>query len=158
MVVALAGADTRGEEGVTFGNHSLNGLYEFHADGVAEVNGSPTRGIWEVGRFRADGEGNITDGVEYSSMLGSGDEETIDRPFTFEGPYQVNPDGTAMGKVTVVVAPGVEIQKKLWLVIHSVGKDGIANGFDGGHADADLGDGAHGNALSHEGDRIVIAK
>ncbi len=66
MVVALAGADTRGEEGVTFGNHSLNGLYEFHADGVAEVNGSPTRGIWEVGRFRADGEGNITDGVEYS--------------------------------------------------------------------------------------------
>lgn len=156
-VVALAGAGTRGKGTETFGNHNLNGLYEFHADGAVEVNGTPTRGFWEVGRFRADGKGHITDGIEYSSML-SEDEEQIDRPFTFEGTYEVHPNGVATGEVTVVVAPGVEIEKKLWLIIHSVGKDGIANGFDGGHAEADLGGGAHGNALSHVGHRMVTAK
>jgi hypothetical protein len=81
-------------------------------------------------------------------MLSSSDENIIDRPFTFEG--------TATGQVTVVVAPGVEIEKKLWLIIHSVGKDQIAMGLDGGHADAHLGDGVHGNARTHVGHRIVI--
>lgn len=152
---AAAGQQTTATGG--FGNHTLNGAYEFQADGVVEVNGVPTRGFWEVGRFNADGNGNITDGVEYSSML-SGDEAVIDQHFTFSGTYTVNPDGTATGEVTVVVAPGVEIKKKLWLIVHSVGKDGIATGFDGGHADADLGDGVHGNARSHVGHRMEIAK
>ena len=153
---ATAGPETEAAAG--FGNHTLNGAYEFHADGVVEVNGVPTSGIWEVGRFNADGKGNITDGVEYSSLLSSSDEATIDQSFTFSGTYTVNPDGTATGEVTVVVAPGVEITKKLWLIIHSVGKNGIANGFDGGHAHADLGNGVHGNARSHVGHRIEIAK
>ena len=152
---AAAGQQTTATVG--FGNHTLNGAYEFQADGVVEVNGVPTRGFWEVGRFNADGKGNITDGVEYSSMLSS-DEAVIDQNFTFSGTYTVNADGTATGEVTVVVAPGVEIEKKLWLIVHSVGRDGIANGFDGGHADADLGDGVHGNARSHVGHRIEIAK
>jgi hypothetical protein len=146
--------------GVTtqFGNHNLNGLYEFQADGAIEADGKPARGVWEVGRFEADGRGNITNGKEYSSLLSSHNEEVIDRHFTFEGTYTVRPDGTAIGQVTVVVAPGVEIKKKLWLIIHSVGKDGIANGFDGGHAEADLGGGTHGNTLSHVGHRIETAK
>ena len=161
VVLALsgfAGADTQDKARAGFGNHNLKGLYEFHADGQMEVNDKPTRGLWEVGRFEADGKGKITNGKEYSSLLSSSDEQVIDQPFTFEGTYTVHPDGTATGEVTVVVAPGVEIKKKLWLIIHSVGKDGIANGFDGGHAHADLGDGVHGNALSHVGHRIVTAR
>lgn len=153
---AVAGASDKGRAG--FGNHTLQGLYEFHADGVVEVDGVPTRGFWEVGTFEADGKGNIINGKEYSTLLSSSDENVIDQFFTFEGTYTVNPDGTATGEVTVVVAPGVQIQKKLWLIIHSVGKDGIANGFDGGHAEADLGDGVHGNARSHVGHRMVMAR
>ena len=153
---AIAGATEKGS--AAFGNHTLQGMYEFHADGVVEVDGVPTRGFWEVGTFEADGNGNIINGKEYSSLLSSHDEEVIDSFFTFEGTYSVHPDGTATGEVTVLVAPGVEIQKKLWLILHSVGKEGIANGFDGGHADADLGDGVHGNARSHVGHRMVIAK
>jgi hypothetical protein len=153
---AVAGASDKGRAG--FGNHTLKGLYEFHADGVVEVNGVPTRGFWEVGTFHADGNGNITNGKEYSTLLSSSDENVIDQFCTFEGTYTVNLDGTATGEVTVVVAPGVEIQKKLWLIVHSVGKDGIANGWDGGHAGADLGDGVHGNARSHVGHRMVMAR
>lgn len=157
VVVAVAGAGTH-EDVPTFGNHNLNGLYEFRADGEVQEDDSQSRGFWEIGRFRADGAGRISDGVEYSSLLSSSDEEAIDRPFTFDGTYQVNPDGTATGEVTVVIAPGVQIEKKLWLIVHSVGKGGIANGFDGGHAHADLGGGAHGNARSHEGHRMETAK
>jgi hypothetical protein len=155
-LVGFAGAGTRQKAG--YGNHTLHGLYEFHADGVVEVDGKPTRGFWEVGRFVADGQGNITNGKEYSSLLSSNDENVIDQAFTFEGTYTVNPDGIATGQVTVDVAPGVQIKKKLWLILHSVGKEGIANGFDGGHAHADLGDGVHGNARSHVGHRVEIAK
>lgn len=134
------------------GNHTLKGVYEFHADGFVEVNGEPKRGFWEVGRFTADGKGNMTNGVEYSSMLGN-DESLIDQNFTFEGTYSIQPNGVGTANVTVQI-PGGEIQKKLWFVVHSVGRDGIARGFGGGHADADLGGGTHGNARVHEGNRI----
>ena len=157
---AAAGAQKTVTTG--YGNYTLNGAYEFQADGVVEENGVPKHGFWEVGRFNADGNGNITDGVEYSSML-SGDEAVIDQKFTFSGTYTVNPDGTATGEVTVNVGPGIPpITKKLWLIVHSVGKDGIADGFDGGHAEADLTTDPeiqrHGNARSHVGHRIEIAK
>ena len=144
--------------GTALGNRSLRGSYEFHADGVVEINGVPTRGFWESGRFDADGKGNITNGVEYSSLLSSSDESVIDQNFTFTGTYTVNPDGTAKATVDVVIAPGVVIHKTLWFVIHSVGKDGVANGFAGGHADADLGDGVHGNTRTHQGWRINTSK
>lgn len=155
---AVAGADAGSGRAARFGNHSLNGVYEFQADGFIEVDGRLTRGFWEVGRFRADGKGNITNGKEYSTLLSSSNEDVINQFFTFEGTYQVHPDGTATGQVTVLVAPGVEITKKLWLILHSVGERGIANGFDGGHAEADLGNGVHGNALSHVGHRMVTAE
>ncbi len=135
------------------GDHSLKGIYEFHADGVIEVNGEPTRGFWEVGRFEADGKGNMTNGVEYSNLLAN-DEQVVDQNFTFEGTYSIRPDGTGTADVTVQI-PGGEIQKKLWFVIHSVGGDRVAHGFAGGHTHADLGGGTHGNARIHEGNRIT---
>ena len=161
MVIAVAGAalitlpGTANPEPAprTIGNHSLSGVYEFHADGVVEVNDEPTRGFWEVGRFEADGRGNMLNGVEYSSLLSSSDESLIDQNFTFAGTYQIRPDGTGTADVTVQI-PGGSIQKRLWLVVHSIGPDGIARGFSGGHADADLGGGTHGNARVHEGSRI----
>ena len=155
---ALAAADESGSSKRTIGNHTLQGTYEFRADGVVEINGEPKRGFWEVGRFHTDGRGKIAQGTEYSSLLSSHDEETIDKPFTFTGTYSVRPDGTATGQVAVTIAPGVVINKKLWLIVHSIGKDGIANGFDGGHAMADLGNGMHGNARSHAGHRIRTAR
>jgi hypothetical protein len=151
---AATGADTAAADG--FGNQTLTGSYEFYAQGVIEVNGLPTRGIWEIGRFDADGKGNITNGVEYSTLLGDA-ESTIDQYFTFSGTYNVHTDGITTGEVTVITPVG-PIVKRLWLIVHSVGKDGIANGFDGGHAHADLGPGGHGNTLSHVGHRIEIAK
>jgi hypothetical protein len=142
-----------------FGNHNLKGTYEFHADGVLEVDGLPTRGMWEVGRFEADGKGNMTNGVEYSSLLSSHDESIIDVPFTFSGTYHINPDGTGKSKVSVYVpAADITIEKTLWFVVHSVDKNGIAHGFAGGHADADLGDGMHGNARTHVGWRMDSSK
>ena len=149
---AVSGSAKPDAAAARLGNHSLKGVYEFHADGVVEVDGEPTRGFWEVGRFKADGQGNMIDGVEYSSMLGN-DEALIDQPFTFEGTYSVQPNGVATADVIVQI-PGGTIEKRLWFVIHSVGKDGIADGFAGGHADADLGGGTHGNARVHEGNRI----
>lgn len=140
------------------GNHSLQGSYEFHADGVIEIDGEPTRGIWEVGRFDADGKGNITNGVEYSSLLSSSDETIIDQNFTFEGTYTINADGIGKATVSVTLPNGFVIEKSLWLVLHSVGKNGIANGFAGGHADADLGEGVHGNSRTHVGWRINTSK
>ena len=133
--------------------HCSTGLYEFHADGVIEVNGEPTRGFWEPGRFRADGKGNMLNGIEYSSMVSS-DESVIDTPFTFTGTYTIRANGTATADVTVQIPNGPTIQKRLWFVIHSVGFDGIADGFAGGHSHADLGEGVHGTARVHEGNRI----
>jgi len=141
-----------------FGNHNLNGTYAFSADGVIDAEGGGyVRGMWEVGRFEADGAGNMMNGVEYSSLLSSSDPSVIDQPYSFSGTYQINPDGTAKAHVTVVVNPELTIEKDLWFIIHSVGKDGIANGFVGGHADADLG-GPHGNSQTHQGYRMDISK
>ncbi|MDX1429384.1 MAG: hypothetical protein R3282_03805 [Rhodothermales bacterium] len=141
-----------------FGNHNLRGAYEFHADGVIEDGNGYIRGTWEVGRFDSDGEGNWTNGVEYSSLLSSSDETVINQFFTFHGTYEINPDGTGTAHVTVVVNPDLTIEKDLWFVIHSVGMDGIANGFAGGHADADLGDGVHGNSRTHVGWRMDLSR
>jgi hypothetical protein len=159
VVAALAGFATRAQADSNkgFGNHNLQGTYMFHADGVVEHDGY-VRAMWEVGRFEADGKGNIINGVEHSSLLSSSDPDKINQPFTFTGTYQVNPDGTAKGHVTVIVGPQLTIEKDLWLVIHSVGKDGIANGFAGGHADAEIGGGEHGNSQSHVGWRVELSE
>jgi hypothetical protein len=143
---------------LALGSHSLCGTYEFHADGVVEVDGVPTRGFWEAGRFDSDCRGNLTNGVEYSSLLTSSAEKVIDQNFTFSGTYIVRDDGTAKASVKVVIAPGVVIEKSLWFILYGIGKDGIANGFAGGHADADLGNGVHGNTRTHVGSRIVASR
>lgn len=138
-----------------FGNHSLQGAYAFYADGVVEDESSGyLRGIWEIGRFNADGQGNWTGGVEYSSLLSSSDPEVVDQNFTFEGTYEIFPDGSGKGHVTVFINPEFSIEKDLWFMIHSVAGDGIANGFFGGHVDADLGGGVHGNSRTHVGWRM----
>ena len=138
-----------------FGNHNLKGAYVFYADGILEdENGGYLRAIWESGKFVADGNGNFTEGVEYSSLLSSSDPAVIDQPFTFTGTYEINPDGTGKSHVVVVVNDQLTIEKDLWFIIHSVDKDGIAHGFVGGHADADLG-GQHGNAQTHIGYRMT---
>lgn len=161
VVAVLAGfaIQVKADSKSGLGNHSLQGTYMFQADGVVEnESGGFIRGMWEVGRFEADGNGNMTNGVEYSTLLSSSDADVIDQSFTFSGTYQVNPDGTAKAHVTVIVNPELTIEKDLWFVIHSVGKDGIANGFGGGHADANLGGGVHGDSLTHVGWRIVSSK
>ena len=156
--LAIFAARAQGDGKKGFGNHTLQGTYMFHADGVVEnETGGYIRGMWEVGRFEADGKGNITNGVEYSSLVSSSDPDVIDQLFTFTGTYQVNLDGTAKAHVTVIVNPQLTIEKDLWFVIHSVGKDGIANGFAGGHADADLGP-EHGNSQTHVGWRIDLSE
>ena len=149
---ALAQAGSKSK----LGNHTLKGTYAFQADGAVENEGSGyVRGMWEVGRFEADGKGNMTSGVEYSSLLSGSDPNVINQAFSFSGTYQVNPDGTAKAHVSVIVNPQLTIEKDLWFVVHSVGKDGIADGFVGGHADADLTGGVHGNSRSHVGWRIM---
>ncbi len=59
--------------------------------------------------------------------------------------------------VTVDVAPGLRIEKTLWFIVHSVGKDGIADGLIAGHVDADIGGGEHGNTRSHVGWRMDLS-
>jgi hypothetical protein len=60
--------------------------------------------------------------------------------------------------VTVIVNPDLTIEKDLWFVLHSVGKNRIANGFAVGHADADLGTGVHGNSQTHVGWRMDLSE
>ncbi len=140
----------------TFGNHNLNGIYSFRADGAIEVDGIHARGMWEVGRFEADGHGNMTNGVEYSSMLSADDESIIDIPYTFSGTYEIDENGMGKGEVAVYVpAAGITILKKLWFVVFDLDSRNIAHGFAHGHADAELGPGIHGNARTHVGRRMA---
>jgi hypothetical protein len=53
--LGLAGPPTTTNAG--FGNHSLQGLYEFQADGVVEVNGVPTPGFLGSGQIRSGRQG-----------------------------------------------------------------------------------------------------
>lgn len=140
----------------TFGNHNLDGIYAFRADGVIEADGLPTRGMWEIGRFVADGQGNMTQGVEYSSMLSAHDEDVIDIPYSFEGSYEIGPDGLGKGVVSVFIpAVGITIDKTIWFVVFDLDNRGIAHGFAHGHADAELGPEVHGNARTHVGRRMA---
>jgi hypothetical protein len=79
------------DEGFT--NRDFKGDYAFHLDGVLTSPG-PVVTAYDaaVGRFTADGEGNITQGTRSVSANGTIVEET------FTCTYNVNPDGT--GKAT----------------------------------------------------------
>jgi hypothetical protein len=79
------------DEGFT--NRDFKGDYAFHLDGVLTSPG-PVVTAYDaaIGRFTADGAGNITQGTRSVSANGTIVEET------FTCTYNVNPDGT--GKVT----------------------------------------------------------
>ena len=146
----LAAPGSGAKQGI--GNHSLSGNWSFGADGTLEDDGKPGRGFWEVGRFTADGEGNMTGGVEYSNML-SDDESVVNQPFAFEGTYEVKPDGTGTAEVDVTLPNGAVITKTLWFVLNDV-RGGVAHGMYGGHLHADLGEHVDGRAGLHYGMRI----
>ena len=94
----------------------------------------------------------MTGGKEYSNII-SDDPTVIDHPFTFEGTYHVNPDGTGRANVDVTLPDGTVISKAVWFVLSDI-KSGEAHGFVGGHTAAQLGEHVHGNAGLHVGRRI----
>ena len=76
------------DEGFT--NHDFEGDYAIHLDGVLTSPGASSVAAYDaaVGRFTADGAGNITQGTRTLSANGT----IIDETFTCT--YNVNPDGT----------------------------------------------------------------
>ena len=150
LLVLLSPSGSGAKQGI--GNHSFTGTWSFGAEGVLEENGEPGRGFWEIGRFTVDGEGNMTGGVEYSDLLGS-DDAVVNQPFTFEGTYTVNPDGTGRATVDVTLPNGAVIQKSVWFVLNDI-RNGEAHGFQGGHLHAELGEHLDGRAGLHVGQRI----
>jgi hypothetical protein len=77
-----------------FANNDLKGDYVFHLDGVLTSSGASVVTAYDaaIGRFTADGAGNITQGTRSVSANGTIVEET------FTCTYNVNPKG--MGKAT----------------------------------------------------------
>ena len=84
MLLTPAWAD----EGFT--NRDFKGDYAIHLDGVLTSPGTSAVAAYDaaVGRFTADGAGNITQGTRTLSANGT----IIDETFTCT--YNVNPDGT----------------------------------------------------------------
>ncbi|MFN2388619.1 MAG: hypothetical protein ABR575_03295 [Actinomycetota bacterium] len=134
------------------GNHTFQGRYTFAADGVLEQDGTPGRGFWELGSFKADGNGNMSGGVEYSNLL-TDDEAQVNVPFTFTGTYTVNPDATGSAQVEVVIPGGPTLNKTVWFVLHDI-EDGVAHGFWFAHGPAQLGNGLEGRAGVHHAARV----
>jgi hypothetical protein len=133
-------------------NSSFVGRWSFGADGVIERDGTPGRGFFEVGVFHVDGKGKMTGGVEYSNLL-TDDDAVVDQPFTFEGTYDVRPNGTGRARVAVTLPNGAVINKTLWFVLNDF-KKGEAHGMYGGHLHAELGENVDGRAGLHHARRI----
>ncbi len=92
---AYAGSG-EGEANSSFSLRSVKGGYGFVIDGVSiNVIDSTTTPAAAVGRFTADGNGNIVEGVRSLNVGGSVQEEV------FTGTYTVNENGT--GELTVHV-------------------------------------------------------
>ena len=70
-----------------FSNRDFKGDYAFHLNGVLTSSGTSVVYDAAVGRFRADGAGNISQGTRSLSANGA----IIDETFTCT--YNVNPDG-----------------------------------------------------------------
>jgi hypothetical protein len=148
LLVAVPG--TQAKQGI--GDHSFVGRWAFGADGQIEHDGAPGRAFWEAATFTVDGKGHMTGGKEYSNLI-SDDPTVIDHPFTFEGTYHVNPDGTGRADVDVTLPNGAVISKAVWFVLSDM-RGGEAYGFVGGHTHAELGEHVDGNAGLHVGRRI----
>ena len=87
LATTILTAPAWADEGFT--NRDFKGNYAFHLDGVLTSLGTPVVAAYDaaVGRFTADGAGNITHGTRTLSANGT----IIDETFTCT--YNVNPDG-----------------------------------------------------------------
>jgi mannose-6-phosphate isomerase-like protein (cupin superfamily) len=92
LTAPLLTAPAWADEG--FSNRDFKGDYAFHLDGVLTSPGAPVVAAYNaaVGRFTADGAGNITEGTRSVSANGTIFEEA------FTCTYNINSDGT--GKAT----------------------------------------------------------
>lgn len=102
LLLALACLAARAVEAAPgFSVKDVDGPTAFAFDGFATVvvGGTPTQvPAAAIGRFTADGNGNLTDGVRTLVVGGT----TLHQIFTCT--YTVNPDGT--GSATCAVTPG----------------------------------------------------
>ena len=105
VFVSAGPVDDHDEEGQTsFSNHSIRGAYGFVVDGVV-VNhnaGTNTHAV-SIGRFIADGEGNISDGVR--TLNSGGDVQNQ----TFTGTYTLYSNGTGSVRIQVSTIGADEI-------------------------------------------------
>ena len=88
LTATLLTAPAWADEGFT--KRDFMGVYAFHLDGVLTSPGTPMVTAYDaaVGRFTADGAGNITQGTRSVNANGKNFEET------FTCTYNINPDGT----------------------------------------------------------------
>ena len=88
LTATLLTAPAWADEGFT--NRDFKGDYAIHLDGVLTSPGTSAVAAYDaaVGRFTADGAGNITQGIRTLSANGT----IIDETFTCT--YNVNPNGT----------------------------------------------------------------
>ena len=97
LLVPAGQADGSNEAGrPSFSSHSIRGSYGFVVDGVVinQSTATNTRAV-SIGRFIADGEGNISGGVRTLNSGGNVQKQT------YTGTYTVYSDGT--GSVTIQV-------------------------------------------------------
>ena len=88
LTATLLTAPAWADEGFT--KRDFKGNYAFHLDGVLTSPGTPVVTAYDaaVGRFTADGAGNITQGTRSVNANGKNFEKT------FTCTYNINPDGT----------------------------------------------------------------
>ena len=88
LTATLLTAPAWADEGFT--KRDFKGNYAFHLDGVLTSPGTPMVTAYDaaVGRFTADGAGNITQGTRSVNANGKNFEKT------FTCTYNINPDGT----------------------------------------------------------------
>ena len=88
LTAALLTAPAWADEG--FSKRDFKGDYAFHLDGVLTSLGMPVVTAYDaaVGRFTADGAGNITQGTRSVNANGKNFQQT------FTCTYDINPDGT----------------------------------------------------------------
>jgi hypothetical protein len=85
-VSGTSGGGTTGTTGATGPNSVLSGKYAFSFTGTATNNGDP---LFLAGSFTADGNGNLTAGVEDINQLGT----TVTKAAAFTGTYTIGTDG-----------------------------------------------------------------
>jgi len=101
-----------------FSERDIKGPYGFAFDGFAGAPGAPTGNtlaVASVGRFTADGHGNITDGARTLVVAGNAVRQT------FTCTYSVNADGT--GHADCIVTPQTPADEHFDFVIVNKGDE-----------------------------------